>query len=90
MPSQSPKDVIKEEILKAVCEEPGISSRQIHERLPRHLFKRTTPSIISKMAKTQNITAVNGAFYKFSNEIKKRHLCVHCRIHRFRWLHYNG
>ena len=71
MPSQSPKDVIKEEILKAVCEEPGISSRQIHERLPRHLFKRTTPSIISKMAKTQNITAVNGAFYKFSNEIKK-------------------
>lgn len=71
MPSQSPKDVIKEEILKAVCEEPGISSRQIHEKLPKHLFKRTSPSIISKMAKGQNITNVNGAFYKFSDEIKK-------------------
>jgi len=71
MPSQSPKDVIKEEILKAVCEEPGISSRQIHERLPKQLFRRTTPSIISKMAKAQNITAVNGAFYKFSDDIKK-------------------
>ena len=71
MPSMSPKDVIKQEILKAVCEEPGISSRQIHEKLSKNLFNRTTPSIISKMAKTQNITTINGAFYKFNDEIKK-------------------
>jgi len=71
MPSLSPKDVIKQEILNLVCEEPGISSRQIHDRLPKNLFNRTSPSIISKMATTQNITAVNGAFYKFSDEIKK-------------------
>ena len=71
MPSISPKDVIKQEILHAVCEEPGISARQIHERLPKNLFKKTSPSIISKMARTQNITTVDGAFYKFSDDIKK-------------------
>lgn len=67
----SSKDVIKQEILKAVCEESGISSRQIHERLPTKLFKKTSPSIISKMAKTLNITNVNGAFYKIHDDIKK-------------------
>ena len=71
MPSIGPKDVIKQEILHAVCEEPGISARQIHERLSKNLFKKTSPSIISKMARTQNITTVNGAFYKFSDDIKK-------------------
>ena len=71
MPSISPKDVIKQEILHAVCEEPGISARQIHERLPKNLFKKTSPSIISKMARTQNITTVDGAFYKFCDDIKK-------------------
>jgi len=71
MPSISPKDVIKQEILHAVCEEPGISARQIHERLPKNLFKKTSPSIISKMARTQNITTIDGAFYKFSDDIKK-------------------
>ena len=65
------KDIIKHHITKAVCESPGVSARQIHERLPKSLFKKTTPSIISKMAKQSNITTVNGAFYKFSEEIKK-------------------
>ena len=66
-----PKEIINQHILKAICEEPGISSRQIHERLPKYLFKRTTPSIISKMAIKNNVTSVNGAFYKFSDDIKK-------------------
>ena len=65
------KDIVSSHIIKAVSEEPGISSRQIHERLPINLFKKTTPSIISKIATTSNITHVNGAFYKFSDDIKK-------------------
>ena len=65
------KDVVSSYIIKAVSEEPGISSRQIHERLPINLFKKTTPSIISKIATTNNITHINGAFYKFSDDIKK-------------------
>ena len=65
------KEVIKHHILKSVCEEPGISSRQIHERLPKNLFNKTTPSIISKMATGSNITTVNGSFYKLDDDIKK-------------------
>ena len=65
------KEIIKHHILKTVCEEPGISSRQIHERLPKNLFNKTTPSIISKMAIGNNITSVDGSFYKFDDDIKK-------------------
>ena len=69
--SKNQKEQISEHILKAVSQEPGISSRQIHERLPRRLFKKTTPSMISKIAIGNDITHVDGAFYKFDNSIKK-------------------
>mgnify|MGYP003645102726 CR=1 FL=1 len=65
------KDIIKQNIIYLVKEEAGISARQIHERLPKNLFNKTTPSIISKMAISCNVTNVNGAFYKFSDDIKK-------------------
>lgn len=71
MTNISSKEVIKHHILKSVCEDPGISSRQIHERLPKNLFNKTTPSIISKMAIGSNITSVNGSFYKLDDDIKK-------------------
>jgi hypothetical protein len=65
------KEIIKHNIVSLVSEESGISARQIHERLPKNLFHKTTPSIISKMAISCNVTNVNGAFYKFSDDIKK-------------------
>jgi len=67
----SEKDEIKKHILYEVCEEPGISVRQIQDRLPKKLAKKVTPSMISKMAKTQSISNVNGSLYKFSDELKK-------------------
>ena len=67
----SPKDVIKKAILKSVCDTPGISSREIHEGLPRKLYDRSSPSIIAKLAKEQNITNVDGAYYKINDDIKK-------------------
>ena len=67
----SEKDEIKKQILTYVCDDPGISVRQIHDRLPRPLQKKTSPTIISKMATSQNITNVRGQLYKFSDEIKK-------------------
>jgi len=67
----SEKDEIKKYIVYHVCEEPGISVRQIHDRLPSKLQKKTTSTIISKMATTQNITNLNGNLYKFSDELKK-------------------
>jgi hypothetical protein len=65
------KDIISSHIIKAVSDEPGISSRQVHERMPDNLFKKTSPSIISKIARGNSITQVNGAFYKLSDDIKK-------------------
>ena len=67
----SEKDEIKKRILEYVCEEPGVSVRQIHDRLPKVLQNKTTPTIISKMATSQNITNVKGTLYKFSDDIKK-------------------
>ena len=54
-----------------VCEEQGISPRQIYDRLPKNMMKNSSPSMISKLAKSQNITNVNGSLYKMSDEIKK-------------------
>tara|TARA_R100000152_G_C6778893_1_gene209981 strand:- start:1240 stop:2697 length:1458 start_codon:yes stop_codon:yes gene_type:complete len=68
---ENQKDVLASHIVKSVSEEPGISSRQIHERLPKNLFKKSSPTIISKIAKVNNITQVDGAFYKLSDDIKK-------------------
>jgi hypothetical protein len=67
----TPKDEIRKAILKSVCSNPGVSSRQIHETLPKKLKDRSSPQIISKLAKDQNITNVDGAYYKINDEIKK-------------------
>ena len=66
-----PKELIKRHIVRLVSEEQGISARQVHERLPTNLFKKTSPAMISKMARSTNVTVVDGALYKMSDEIKK-------------------
>ena len=68
---KSSKEIIKRNILKAVCENPGISSREIHDLLPKKMYDTTTPAIVAKLAKTQNITNVDGAYYKINDDIKK-------------------
>ena len=69
--SATPKQEIKKAILKSVCSRPGISSRQIHESLPKKLHDRTTTSIIAKLAREENITSIDGAYYKINDDIKK-------------------
>ena len=69
--ASSPKGEIKKAILKSVCKTPGISSRQIHDSLPRKLHDRSSPQIISKLARDQNITSIDGAYYKINDDIKK-------------------
>jgi len=66
-----PKEILKRHIMRLVCEEQGVSSRQIYDRLPANIARKTSPAIISKMAKSENITNVNGALYKMSDDIKK-------------------
>jgi len=69
--SASPKDTIKKAILDTVCDNPGISSREIHDSLPRNLYNRSSPQIIAKLAAEQNITNVDGMHYKINDDIKK-------------------
>lgn len=69
--SISPKDSIRKAILDSVCNNPGISSREIHDSLPRNLYDRSSPQIIAKLAAEQNITNVDGAHYKINDDIKK-------------------
>ena len=72
---QSVRKDIKEQmhsfILKSVCDNPGISARELHERMPSKLFKRASPQIISKAVNRIGITNVNGAYYKLTDDIKK-------------------
>jgi len=69
--SISQKDNIRKAILDSVCNYPGISSREIHDGLPRNLYDRSSPQIIAKLAAEQNITNVNGAHFKINDDIKK-------------------
>ena len=58
-------------IKKSVCDNPGISSREIHDRMPSKLYKLCSPQIISKHIKKIGITNINGSNYKLPDEIKK-------------------
>jgi len=58
-------------ILKSVCDSPGISSRQLHDRMEPKLYKRTSPHIIAKVADKLGITNVEGSYYKLTTDIKK-------------------
>ena len=62
---------VNDYILTSVCDNPGISSRQLHDRMESKLYKRTSPHIIAKMADKLGITNVEGSYYKLSNDIKK-------------------
>ena len=65
------KSQMNDFLLKSVCENPGISARELHERMPSKLFKRASPQIISKSIKKIGVTNVNGAYYKLTDDIKK-------------------
>ena len=58
-------------VLKSVCENQGISARQIYDRLPAKLHRRASPQIICKVADKMNISNVEGEYYRLPIEIKK-------------------
>jgi len=67
----SPKKGISEHIIKMVCNDPGITCREIIDSMPYNLRTRTTPQMISKMAKKLDVTVVNEQYYKIPTDIKK-------------------
>ena len=69
--SKSKKQRQEEFILKTVCENPGISAKGIHERMPSQLFKISSPNNISKVIKKLDIASNEGSYYKMPSMIKK-------------------
>ena len=69
--SKSKKQRQEEFILKTVCENPGISAKGIHERMPSQLFKISSPNNISKIIKKLDIASNEGSYYKMPSMIKK-------------------
>ena len=64
-------DQLNDFVLKSVCEEQGITARQIYDRLPNKLHRRSSPQIICKVADKMNISNIDGEYYKLPMEIKK-------------------
>jgi len=62
---------LEDMVLKSICDNQGIGSRQIHEMLPLKLHRRSSPQIIAKVADRLNITNIDGEYYKLPMEIKK-------------------
>ena len=58
-------------ILKSVCENPGISAKMIHEKMPTPLFKISSPNSISQTIKKLDIISYKGSFYKAPSMLKK-------------------
>ena len=65
------KEETNEFIIKSVCNQQGISAREILDRMPTRLYKRTTMKVIPQLIKKLDITDIDGAYYKLDNEIKK-------------------
>jgi hypothetical protein len=69
------KKTIKEEtnefILKSVCNNQGISARQILDSMPSKLYKRNNMKVIPQIIRKLDITEVEGCYYKLDSTIKK-------------------
>ena len=67
----SPKKDISNHITKMVCDSPGISCREIMDGLPNNLQRRSTPQMISKMAKKLDMTIIDEQYFRLPMDIKK-------------------
>ena len=69
--TKSKKERQQDFILKSVCENPGISAKMIHEKMPTPLFKISSPNSISQTVKKLDIISYKGSFYKAPSMLKK-------------------
>ena len=68
---KSKKQIIQDTVTDIICGHPGITSNQIHNKLPLSFHKITSPQSISKMVKKINTTKVDDGYYLLPKEIKK-------------------
>lgn len=68
---KSKKGVIEEHVKSILCENPGITSNEIHSRLPLGYNKISTPQSISKMLRKISATKIDNEYYLVRDIIKK-------------------
>jgi len=68
---QTATEKTEEFILKQVCQNQGISAREIHDRMESSLHDKNSWNSISKIAKRLDIVSLEGKYYKVNSEIKK-------------------
>tara|TARA_R110002167_G_scaffold40905_3_gene125316 strand:+ start:439 stop:1827 length:1389 start_codon:yes stop_codon:yes gene_type:complete len=68
---KSKKEMVEEHVKSILCNNPGLSSNEIHSRLPKGYNKISTPQSISKMLKKVSATNVDGEYYLVRDLIKK-------------------
>ena len=69
--TKSKKQRLQDFIIKSVCENPGITAKAIHDRMPSPLFKSTSPSFISQNINKLDIVSLKGNYYKVPTMLKK-------------------
>jgi hypothetical protein len=68
---KSKKEMIEDNIKNILINNPGLSSNEIHSRLPKAYNKISTPQSISKMLRKIKATKVNNDYYLVRDIIKK-------------------
>tara|TARA_R110002020_G_scaffold120910_5_gene275278 strand:+ start:3640 stop:5310 length:1671 start_codon:yes stop_codon:yes gene_type:complete len=65
------KELIKDEVIKTVCEYPGKEIKDIKNLLSPSYKNKVSTQIISKMLRSNGATVIDKKYYMFSDEIKK-------------------
>ena len=68
---KSKKEMIEGHVVDIICKSPGLTSNEVHSRLPIGYNKISTPQSISKMLKKVNATKIEGEYYLVKDLIKK-------------------
>ena len=68
---KSKKEIIESHVVDIICKSPGLTSNEVHARLPEGYNKISTPQSISKMLKKAQATKIDNQYYLVKDLIKK-------------------
>ena len=68
---KSKKEIIEGHVIDIICKSPGLTSNEVHSRLPQGYNKISTPQSISKMLKKVSATKIDNEYYLVKDLIKK-------------------
>ena len=67
----SKKEIIEGHFIDIICKSTGLTSNEVHSRLPEGYNKISTPQSISKMLKKVSATKIDNEYYLVKDLIKK-------------------